>query len=129
MCVFNAQSVEPKDKRTEIVEFICDECIDIMFLTETWIRSHDDEAKYADLKPPGYSLRSFPRATRGGGLPVILRDNFPVTITTSFPFAHSSFELIKVTPTAPDHVHFSVCTIHLQAKRNKLTDPVSDRIS
>ena len=73
-----------------------------MFLTETWMRSHGDEAKYADLTPSGYSLRSFPCATRGGGLAVILRDNFPVTITTSFPFAHSSFELIKVTLTAPD---------------------------
>ena len=54
VCVFNAQSVGPRDKRTEIVEFICDECVD-MFLTETWMRSHGDEAKYADLKPPGYS--------------------------------------------------------------------------
>ena len=72
MCVFNEQPVGPRDKRTEIVEFICDECIDIMFLTETWMRSHGDEAKYADLTPPGYSLRSFPRATRGGGLAVIL---------------------------------------------------------
>ena len=74
VCVFNAQSVGPKDKRTEIVEFICDECID-MFLTETWMRSHGDEAKYADLTPPGYSMRSIPRATLGGGLAVILRDN------------------------------------------------------
>ena len=70
--VFNAQSVGPRDKRTEIVEYICNECVDIMFLTETWMRSHGDEAKYADFTPPGYSLRSFPRATRGGGLAVIL---------------------------------------------------------
>ena len=54
VCVFNAQSVGPRDKRTEIVKYICDECVD-MFLTETWMRSHGDEAKYADLKPPGYS--------------------------------------------------------------------------
>ena len=60
VCVFNAKSVGPRDKCTEIVEFICDECIAIMFLTETWMRSHGDEAKYADLTPPGYSLRSYP---------------------------------------------------------------------
>ena len=54
VCVFNAQSVGSRDKRTEIVKYICDECVD-MFLTETWMRSHGDEAKYADLKPPGYS--------------------------------------------------------------------------
>ena len=39
VCVFNAQSVGPRDKRTEIVEFICDECVDIRFLTETWMRT------------------------------------------------------------------------------------------
>ena len=121
VCVFNAQSVGSRDKRTEIVKYICDECVD-MFLTETWMRSHGDEAKYADLKPPGYSLRSFPRATRGGGLAVILRDNFPVTITTSFPFAHSSFELVKVTLTAPDHVHFFCLYRPPPSKRNKPTD-------
>ena len=118
MFVFNAQSVGPRDKRTEIVEYICNECVDIMFLTETWMRSHGDEAKYADFTPPGYSLRSFPRATRGGGLAVILRDNFPVTITTSFPFAQSSFELIKVTLTAPDHVPFFCLYRPLPSKRN-----------
>ena len=41
LCVFNAQSVSrPKrEKNTEIVEFIGDDCIDtdIVFLTETWI--------------------------------------------------------------------------------------------
>ena len=130
VCVFNAQSVGPRDKRTEIVEFICDECSDIMFLTETWMRSHGDEAKYADLTPAGYSLRSFLRATRGGGLAIILRDNFPVTITTSFHFAHSSFELINVTRTAPDHVHFFCLYRPPPSKRNKLTDSVFfDRIS
>ena len=129
VCVFNAQSVGPRDKRNEIVEFICVECND-MFWTETWMRSHGDEAKYADLTPPGYSLRSFTRATSGGRLAVILRDNFPVTITTSFPFAHSSFELIKVTLTAPDHVHFFCLYRPPPSKRNKLTDSVFfDRIS
>ena len=89
-----------------------------MFLTETLMRSHGDEAKYADLTPAGYSMGSFPRATRGGGLAVILRDNFPVTITTSLPFAHSSFELIKVTLTAPDHVPFFCLYRPLPSKRN-----------
>ena len=86
------------------------------------MRSHGNEAKYADLTPPGYSLRSFLRAARGGGLAAILRDNFPVTITASFPFAHSSFELIKVTITAPDHVHFFCLYRRPPSKGNKLTD-------
>ena len=97
----HSQLIDPREKFTEIVEFIGDECIVIMFLTETWMGiSYDDEAKCADLT--GYSFRSFRRATRGGGLAVLLT----VTITTSFPFVHTSFDLIQVTLTVPDHVHF-----------------------
>ena len=33
-----------------------------MFLTETWLRPSGDEAKCADLTPPGYSVHSFPRS-------------------------------------------------------------------
>ena len=35
--VFNTQSVGPKEKRTEIVEFVKDEGVAILFLTETWM--------------------------------------------------------------------------------------------
>ena len=96
--VFSAQSVGPKEKRAEIVEFVKDECVDILFLTETWMKTHGDESKCVDLTPPGYKLRSFPRATRGGGLAVIYRDHFPVT--------HTSFELVQLQLTAPHHIHF-----------------------
>ena len=33
-----------------------------------------------DLTPPGCSFRSLPRARRGCGLAVIVRESFPVTI-------------------------------------------------
>ena len=91
-----------------------------MFLTETWMRSYGDKAKCADLTPPGYSFRYFPRAMCGGRLAVILRESFPVTNTTSFPFAHTSFELIEVTPTVPDHVHFLCLYWTPPSKHNKL---------
>ena len=90
MCVLNAQSVGSREKHTETVELIGNECTDIMFLMEMWMRSYDDEAKRADLTPPGYSFRPFPRAMHGSGLAVILRESFHVTITTSFPFTHTS---------------------------------------
>ncbi|XP_076441126.1 uncharacterized protein LOC143280376 [Babylonia areolata] len=62
--LFNTQSVGSKSKRTQIVDFIKDENMDILFLTETWLKTSGDESKCADLVPPGYKLRSFPRATR-----------------------------------------------------------------
>ena len=65
------------------------------------MKTHGDESKCVDLTPPGYKLRSFPRATRGGGLAVIYRDHFPVTVNTTFPFTHTSSELVQLQLTAP----------------------------
>ena len=44
------------------------EDIDVLFLTEALLRSHGDEAKLADITPPGYNMKSFLRASWGGGL-------------------------------------------------------------
>ena len=60
ICVFNAQSVEPREKRTEFVESIRDEDVDMMFLTETWMKTLGNEAKCAELSPPGYMFKTFP---------------------------------------------------------------------
>ena len=40
--VFNGQSFGPKEKHTEIVEFVKDEHVDILFLTATWMKTHGD---------------------------------------------------------------------------------------
>ena len=64
--LFNARSVGTPEKRCEISNYINDNAIDLMFLTETWLRSHGDEAKIADLAPSGYAVKSFPRPSRGG---------------------------------------------------------------
>ena len=60
ICVFDAQSVGPQENRTEIVKFIRDEDIIMMFLTETWMKTLGNEAKCAELSPPGYMFKSFP---------------------------------------------------------------------
>ena len=41
--------------------------ISIMLLMETWLCPAGDEAKIADLAPPGYSVFSFPRSAGGSG--------------------------------------------------------------
>ena len=51
VALFNARSVGTPEKRCEISSYINDIAIDSMFLTETWLRSHGDEAKIADLAP------------------------------------------------------------------------------
>ncbi|XP_076449509.1 uncharacterized protein LOC143285944 [Babylonia areolata] len=118
--LFNTQSVGSKSKRTQIVDFIKDENMDVLFLTETWLKTSGDESKCADLVPPGYKLRSFPRATRGGGLAVLYRDHLPVTVTSAFPFTLTSCELIQFTLTAPQHIHFFCLYRPPPSKQNKL---------
>ena len=86
--MFNDQSVGPREKRTEIVEFIRDEDVDVMFLTEAWMKTQGDEAKCADLSSPGYTFKSFPHATRGGGLAVVMREGLPGTVSESLPLTH-----------------------------------------
>jgi len=122
VAVFNAQSVGNKLKRIDIVEFIQDEHVDMMFLTETWLKTHGDESKHADLTPAGYCLKSHPRMTRAGGVAVLVRDHFQVVLNTSFPFPHDSFEVIQVTLTAPVCVHFFCIYRPPPSKSNKLTD-------
>ena len=75
-----------------------------------------------DLTPPCFKLLSFPRATRGGGLAAIYRDHFPFSVKTTFPFTHSSFELVEPTLIAPQHIHFSRLFRPPPSKRNKLSD-------
>ena len=90
LCVdlFNACSVGTPEKRTEIADFIIDLCVDILFLTETWLRQAGDEAKCADLAPPGFTAKSFPRSLRGGDLSIVLKDSLlpHFSSTTSLPF-------------------------------------------
>ena len=78
--LFNAQSVGSSEKRAEISTFVSDNGIDLLFITETWLNPRGDEANIADLAPSGYSARSFPRRSRGGGLAVIFRDTLATNL-------------------------------------------------
>ena len=121
--LFNAWSVGKPEKRTENTSFISDNDIYILFLTESWLRPRVDEAKCADLTPSGYSIRSFPRPTRGGGLAVIYRDSLSPHITTSthFSFNHSSFELAQVSFRLQHRV-FHLLQQEQPSRKNKLTE-------
>ncbi|WP_419615364.1 endonuclease/exonuclease/phosphatase family protein, partial [Thiolapillus sp.] len=123
--MFNACSVGTPEKRTEIADFIIDLCVDVLFLTETWLRQAGDEAKCADLAPPGFTAKSFPRSSRGGGLAIVLKDSLlpHFSWTTSLPFCHTSFELIHATLTLTQKtLHFYTLYRPPPNRKNKLTD-------
>jgi len=70
---FNAQSLGPtcQEKRSLVYDFISENSIDILLIQETWFKEKGDEGKLAELAPPGYSAKSFPRSHHGGGLAVV----------------------------------------------------------
>ena len=111
-----------KEKRVAISDFIVDNAVDIMFVTETWLKTYVDEGKCVDITPTGYCMKSVQRATRGGGLAVIFRTPLKssATVTSSFAFAHSSFELLELTVSS---AHTALLLPFVQAPfwREKLT--------
>ena len=52
-------------------------CVDLFFVTETWLSAHGDEAKTAELAPSGFDVKSFPRQSRsrGGGIATVYKSN------------------------------------------------------
>ena len=96
-----------------------------MFLTETWLRARGDDARCSDLTPAGYSIRSFPRPSQGGGLAVIFHDCYSsrISFTTSFPFDHPSFEFARVSLAMTQQTVNFFCVYHPPpSRKNKQTD-------
>ena len=95
VCLFNARSIGTSRRRSDISTFIQDNNIDIMLLMETWLCPAGDEAKIADLAPPGYSVLSFPRSAggsgaKGGGIAFVIRDSLKPHVATTCPFPFST---------------------------------------
>ena len=68
-----------------------------LFVTETWLSAHGDEAKTIELAPSGFGVKSLPRQSRSRGCGIatiyksILGSN--ITFKTNFDFAHTSIEV------------------------------------
>ena len=130
VCLYNARSVGTSRRRSDISTFIQDNNIDIMLLTETWLRPAGDEAKIADLAPPRYSVLSFPRSAggsgaKGGGIAFVLRDSLEphVATTSSFPVKHPCFETAQLSLTYNKQLTNLFC-IHRPppSEKNKFSD-------
>ena len=109
--LFNARSVNGPSTRAEISTFISDNQVDILFLTESWLRQQGDEAKCSDLAPVGYSLCCFPRPSRGGGIAVVYSDTLAKCLisTSLFPGHHPSFEAAPISFTHSPNSAFCMC--------------------
>ena len=96
VCLLNSQSVNPVGKADLISDYIVQHNLDIMFITETWLRLGDDP-KCKELTPVGYLFASFPRpAGIGGGIAIIYKLHLhPVTsFSDTLPYPHTTFEAV-----------------------------------
>ena len=65
-----------------------------------WIlHRRDDEIKCVDLTPSDYTINSFARNSKGGGIAVLAKNSVAhrITYTSKFTFNHVSFELVHAT--------------------------------
>ena len=99
------------------------------FVTETLLSAQDDEAKYFELAPSGYDVKSFPRQSRsrGGGIATVYKSTLGSNITfkTNFDFTHTSFEVVQASITLQHNtLHFFCLYRPPSDRRNNLTDYV-----
>ena len=127
LCVgrFNVQSAQQNSKKTEISTFICDQHMDILFITEARMEPHGDEGRLHDLTPAGYISKSFPRESRHSGIAVVYNKCLSkrISITAMFSFHHRLFKVIRllITLTSGD---ISFCHLYRPppSRNNQLTD-------
>ena len=95
--------------------------MDILFITETWLKSHGDEGRLRDVTPNGYIVKSFSRESRGGGIDVVY-NNFlskRISITATLSLHHQSFEVIRLSITLTSVNKNVLCLYRLPPSRNK----------
>ena len=99
--------------------------MDILFITETWLKPHGDEGRLHGLTPEGYIAMLFPWESRGGGIAVVCNKCLSkrISITATFCFHHQSFEVIRLSITLTSgNINF-LCLNRLPPSRNnQLTD-------
>jgi hypothetical protein len=107
--LFNARSAVRK--AASVHDVISDNGLDVIALTESWMRSDDPDAITLDVAPPGYSvLHAFHDSTacnrtRGGGVALIYRSTLkatqlPVEKYTQFELMSAKLELSGSKPLA-----------------------------
>ena len=77
-CVLNVRSI--KNKTMSVKDFVVNQDIDILALTETWLRPGNiDDVEIRALCPIGYRFLHVPRGhSRGGGVGLLFKDTLQI---------------------------------------------------
>lgn len=102
MCLLNARSIN--NKALFIKDYVVDNQIDILGITETWTKSDgQSNCVVNELSPRGYAFIHVPRTKRSGG-GVGLLYNKCLKIERILSTKYSSFEHLEVNVNTPDAV-------------------------
>ena len=69
--------------------------MNILFITDTWLKPHGDEGRLHDLTPAGYIAMSFPRESRGGGIAMV----YNKCLSKRLCITATSFQVIRLSLT------------------------------
>ena len=82
--VINAQSV--RNKPLVIADFVADNDLEFLAITETWLKQNGDLDVIGALTPDGYSFIHIPRSYgAGGGVGVLFKKTLKLVKTTFLP--------------------------------------------
>ena len=84
-CVFNVHALGDVEKTDAISDFVSSHDIDIVALTETWLKGDPSDAqRIGEISPPGYSFSYKPRGHRkGGGVGILTRKSIKIKLLTT----------------------------------------------
>ena len=91
----NARSV--KNKRLLIKDWVFENNIDILALTETWLQpDNKDDHFIGELTATGYSFYHSPRQTKGGGVGILIKDGFHISRSTISTHQFQTFDFMDM---------------------------------
>jgi len=102
----NVRSI--RDKIASLTDLLISKKIDILAVTETWLRPHDTAACIADISPSGFTFHHRPRSVgRGGGVGFLIAKQFKVNLLSNPEY--STFESICVDISHSSFSGYFVC--------------------
>ena len=112
IATMNVRSIKPKT--APFSEYVTYKNIDIVAVTETWLKHDETKSTIADISPPGYSFFHEPRADQraGGGVGILVSDQLKTDIHPLPSF--KTFEAISARIGNNSFSGFVVCLYRLQ---------------
>ena len=120
----NVRSIKPKT--APFSEYVTSNKLDIVAVTETWLKHDETKSTIADISPPGYSFFHKPRADQraGGGVGILVSDKFKTDIHPLQSF--KTFEAISARIGNNSFSGFVVCLYRLKNGTCQFFDEFQD---